>query len=287
MTEKENSFIKTVFVLGAVFYSLLIIRSRLTNYTLLFHSRIILFGTTFDPNFIGLPLVFAYSIILFRFLNKRITVLRIVAMLVLLAAIAFTSSRGNFIGLIVTTVLNFIFFLFGKKWSFFKKTLIMILFASFIVLIVVLAPKYFPDQIERMLSVGKDGSDNGRLVLWGETIEIWKGRPIFGGGYNYMIRAYGPESHNMFLQVLSDEGIVGFTCFVCFIVYELRKVFLVDKCIFICMIGMLLQCVFLSACDDRVLWIAFCICALNPSRSTHPREKTNKQSIKQFELARD
>ena len=70
----------------------------------------------------------------------------------------------------------------------------------------------------------------GRQVFWSETIEVFKTAPFFGTGlntYTEAVQRYNPQwsgyySHNCYLQMLAETGIVGLASFL-WIMFILTK----------------------------------------------------------------
>ncbi|HWC00678.1 MAG TPA: O-antigen ligase family protein [Bryobacteraceae bacterium] len=74
-----------------------------------------------------------------------------------------------------------------------------------------------------MMTEGEDGSGidssaGTRLTIWEDALQVFKGDPIFGTGFNtyqYMHRV-GPyqDTHNMYVKVLVETGLAGLAIFV-------------------------------------------------------------------------
>lgn len=62
--------------------------------------------------------------------------------------------------------------------------------------------------LERLLG-GATHSNAQRDVLNSMSFHVWTENPIFGAGYNYLRQA-----HNLYLQILTVTGVVGFLCFI-------------------------------------------------------------------------
>ena len=63
---------------------------------------------------------------------------------------------------------------------------------------------------------------NGREDLWMQTIEIWKKNPLFGIGAGSLMAVYELSSHNVFLQVLAEMGILGAAAYVLMLYFAFR-----------------------------------------------------------------
>lgn len=106
-----------------------------------------------------------------------------------------------------------------------------------IILLYICMPSFFETILGRFLDNGYEDITSGRLPMWKLAITLFIRNPIFGvgwGGYKYYYREYiwGGwniktsllNTHNVYLQVLCETGIVGFTIFVYIFYCLLRKV---------------------------------------------------------------
>lgn len=67
-------------------------------------------------------------------------------------------------------------------------------------------------------------SSSGRLVLWQNAMSCWVEHPIIGCGF-YQLNKYphlSAHPHNLFIQVLSETGLIGFG-FLLVIIYSIAK----------------------------------------------------------------
>lgn len=131
---------------------------------------------------------------------------------VMIASIVFCNSSFTYLSLIAG--LSVIYF------DFIKKNSLAVLLATAMAIIV--SPLLFKDQINTLLM------DNGRFVMWQETISIYENKFSFwqqltgvgGGGFaavfhkmqsEFLTRmsGYFLEAHNDYLQVLFEFGFVG------------------------------------------------------------------------------
>lgn len=70
-----------------------------------------------------------------------------------------------------------------------------------------------------LFSQNQDASRDGRFELWMTALESFKNAPIFGHGIGSVFSNVGFYSHNMFMDVLVEFGIVGFVIFSSFFVW--------------------------------------------------------------------
>ena len=70
-----------------------------------------------------------------------------------------------------------------------------------------------------------DASAENRLVVWQQSIELFKSDPIFGVGFGvfrYMGFQLG-DTHNIYLKILAEQGIIGFFVFLILIFAFFRE----------------------------------------------------------------
>ena len=176
------------------------------------------YSTLANPNVLGEYLVLALPITALVFVNFTKTIWQktvYAAMFVItLICLVLTQSRGCWIGFFVSAVI-FV--------SYFKSSLWKII--PFIVLAL---PFVLPETIiNRLLSVGdmSDSSTSYRVFIWLGTLEMLKhfwlggigiGEAAFRSVYPYYSYTgiVAPHSHNLYLQLVVESGIVSLGVFV-------------------------------------------------------------------------
>ena len=87
-----------------------------------------------------------------------------------------------------------------------------------------------PSRSIEMISEGEFTNSNGRLNIWDMGLEAFSDKPIFGYGVfgdrpyvgKYVKWGY---SHNIFVEILANFGLVGFTIFIAFLVMVFITIF--------------------------------------------------------------
>lgn len=175
-------------------------------------NKIRVFSTLDNPNVLGEYLLLSIPISLgslYYFKNKFCKLFSFANLILLSFCMLLTLSRGAWLGLIFSI---FLFILLRDK-----KFLSLIFFLAF------LSPLFIPKTfIQRFLSIGNmtDTSTSYRVGIWLGAIKIIKDFwPIgIGMGTNNFIyiyqkyafaASYALHSHNFYLQILIDFGIVG------------------------------------------------------------------------------
>lgn len=255
LNDREARWILNGFVIASIFYSIMIILYRINNPTTYIHSRIVILGSEIDPNYIGLPLIVSFSILFYEVLHQDKKILKVLEILILTLAVLLTSSRGNFLSLMVCAILNILFFFKSHTLAWYKKMAILV--ATIIVFFAFynFASSSYNSYLMRILSFSSDDISNGRYTLWSEAFDLWWDYPILGGGFEALGRAVNKGAHNTYIQILCDTGIVGLILFISFLFSFVRQSFKNNKCLCISLIGLLCHSFFLGAISSRCFWV--------------------------------
>lgn len=140
---------------------------------------------------------------------------KIIMIAVYFLALLLTGKRGPLVANIAAMTIVFIYDVSKKKNSklinILKISLILLLIMS--VLFIVFPESFTP--IQRMILTQESGDiTSGRIPLYLGAIELFKQKPVFGWGTAAFSNIYGTGTHNMYLQLLAENGIVGFAIFV-------------------------------------------------------------------------
>jgi O-antigen ligase len=111
------------------------------------------------------------------------------------------------------------------------------LFSTLIVLVIsvfILRAVLPPAVIDRLSTAGSSVQYtylSGRIGLWRETIDVFSGHSFFGSGSGtlFTTEGIGSDSHNTFLSVLAETGIVGFSLFVCILALVINQAIRLPK----------------------------------------------------------
>jgi len=188
-----------------------------------------LFSSYLDPNFAGtffvLYLIFLFVIRIKFKLNKKITYLFFLLMILTFAAIILTYSRSALLTLGASTII----------YSLIKKNFKILtgLIVAFIVILIILSPKFYivNTNLLRFPSLGQ------RIESTKQALVIYSKSPVFGVGFNnyrfarekYIQRDWVPYpshasagSDNSFAFILATTGIPGIIAFL-FLLYKMFK----------------------------------------------------------------
>ena len=125
----------------------------------------------------------------------------------------------------------FILFLISKKNNKMKNAIkLFVVLIGIVIIILAIFPEAL-DTLGRFSSETANGDVlNGRTDLWKYSFDMFKENPIFGLGYSsYTEYCYSQGyyydylAHNIYIQLLGEVGIVGFTLFIAFFINALIK----------------------------------------------------------------
>jgi len=173
---------------------------------------------------LGLGLVVAYPLCYYLFRGASSRLLKVICLVLLvmfIISIIFTGSRGAFVGMVGTLL-----FLLYKE----KKLMI-----GLVMLAILSIPAYYlvsDRYVERIESIGEYEADESvgvRFQLWRAAVDMVIDYPVFGVGTGNFANAYGGtyrekdsaslywSPHNVFIQIITELGLVGFTIYILFI----------------------------------------------------------------------
>ncbi len=189
-------------------------------------------GINGDNNFAGVMMLTTLPLTSYILGQTKTKILKTGLMgvvLLLVAGILATNSRGAFMGL---SLLGIYFFIKSER-----KFLVFFVMVGIIVLAYNLLPDSWFERMNTIDHAEEDGSFMTRVVSWKMSILIALDHPIFGGGlravedyklwhhyasdFDTLSFIPSPEparifaAHSMFFQVLGDVGFVGLAIYLC------------------------------------------------------------------------
>lgn len=173
-----------------------------------------------DPNYFSILLGMGYMIsmlYLLNYLQSDLIIFKksilIVACLVIFAAVVMTASRAGFLAVSAMSLFSLV-----KS----KPKLKVVLFA-FLIIVVFVGVLYkwgvFDTLIYRFLVQDNISTGGSRTIIWKRVCENYYSQPylsqVFGGGYwHRAFLSHGHETHNEFLAILSDYGLIGLCMYI-------------------------------------------------------------------------
>ena len=193
-------------------------------------ATIAVFGVAQDPNYIAYVFYFTIAILINCLIHAESFALKCFSLLLvslILLCVLLTGSRGATASVIVLTV-ALILFKNNKSPKIILATIIVA------VAILVIFPKivqYLPSEIANRYTYHQIFETNatGRTVIWKHSLKaIFENfsTATFGYGIGTSVAVVGRATHNHFLQIWVEEGIIGLIIYLGFLVRlfgELRK----------------------------------------------------------------
>jgi O-antigen ligase len=157
-------------------------------------------------------------------------------------ALLLTSKRGQTIFFVISLVITYFIYNSNRPQKRFIKLLLLI---SLALILIFVSSMFVPEVLNAFLRLTNSADPTGgRSPLFQEAINLFLANPLFGvgwGGYKFIAKntvgLYYPtmyaetQAHNIYLQLLSEVGIVGFSLFVFIMFWMCRNsVKLLRKC---------------------------------------------------------
>ncbi|MGA5690170.1 O-antigen ligase family protein [Cytobacillus pseudoceanisediminis] len=239
-----------------------------------------LIGVLQDPNYF----VFYNTLFFCYFLCHSKSMKNKAGLLLCILTNLLTFSRG---GLLVLLIILCLYILKDKPLKRIKLLAGMVVSLSAAVYLAVFYMKLdlFSILESRIEDLAEDGG-SGRLELWGRAWDIFVSNKYLGiGAYNfpeYNSFQYGDslQVHNTFLEILSESGLIGISCFCVFILTVFMqliqsKLYRNKPYLLLTFFGIILQMGFLSIIINDMFFLYLAIL------STYLHNERNKNQINQ------
>ncbi|MBQ6795247.1 MAG: O-antigen ligase family protein [Clostridia bacterium] len=220
------------------------------------------FGQVSDPNYFVGFLVFPLSVVLEKTIKSRWRIFYIILVAVGIYTVFLSGSRGGLLAIIITVIAFAVIYPEGIH----NKVLVMIaLLGGMLALWVLLSP-ILPEHIVERMSVEAVVETRGtyRADIWQSMLEEIKNsgwEVIFGRGIavqNIMMIAgekAAVGAHNYFIQLIYNQGIIGFVLFLFLVITIIAKCIKKQKNVVVALIGMLILVMSLSVNPSiKTLW---------------------------------
>lgn len=256
---------KQLLMAGSVISCLVVCWFLLTESNVEFYSdrvTIAVFGVVQDPNYLGYLFLIPMAVATDGFLKEKRIVLKIIygllAVLILLC-VMIGGSRGVFLGIaaivVVCTIKKF-----EKLWSKILFCVVMAAIAAIIYgFVLTLLPEHTAERFSIQAVVESRGTK--RLDIWMDAFRVMGEKPyklLFGfgaGSSNDLLNGWA--THNFFIQLLLELGIVGLGLFVSFLWMWVKRL---AKCDTLCLgvlLGGMAMAMTLSVNTVYYYWVVF------------------------------
>jgi len=195
-----------------------------------------------------------------------------VCLIVLILGIIFTESRQAFLALFFYVCCLFI--VTRRKLFYVTTVFVITLF------IIPFVPSSYWDRVESIGRYSEDSSALGRIEMWTIALDMFTDSPVLGvGPDNFVVIAhkyagFGQRirvTHNTFLQILSELGMLGITIFCVLMSYTLISLWRISKvetvklspsnyiqsysmAMFMSLVGVLICCIFQNKADHEFIY---------------------------------
>lgn len=143
-----------------------------------------------------------------------------------IAALIFNSTRGAWIAVAITSGILLLYYMFKNKRNLIIGTVVIALCGGILV-----NNDAFMHRVSTITN-NRYQSNSERLLMWNSAWNMFKDHPVFGVGLgqykdNYQHKYISPKAkepnlahaHNNFLQMLAENGMVGFIGFISMFIY--------------------------------------------------------------------
>ena len=147
------------------------------------------------------------------------------------AGLVFNATRGAWLAVAIVSAVLLIYYMFKSK----RNLAVSIIFVALISIVLVNNPK-FMHRLDTIDDFDKYQSNTERILIWQSAWNMFKDHPILGVGLgqyteNYQQKYISPQAkepklghaHNNFMQMLAENGILGFAGFVIMFGYIIFK----------------------------------------------------------------
>ena len=243
-----------------------------------------LIGLLQDPNFFVFynTLFFSYYLCHAKSLKNKL------GLILCILANILTFSRG---GILVMAFILLTYILIKNPIKQFKL-LIGIIASLFVAVYIAVA--YMKFDIygileSRIGDLSQDGG-SGRIELWGRAWDYFTSHMVLGIGafnfsdYNFFQYGDSLEVHNTFLDILSESGLLGITCFSLFLILVFIQLFQSNihkhnPYLFLTFLGLILQMGFLSVIINDMFFMYMAILTTYLHNKKHALKNAKKASM--------
>lgn len=229
-----------------------------------------MFGGEMDPNGAAALISYGYVISLYDIVLKRkMIIFKSIISVISLLGVLYTGSRGGLVAITLATLVIVIYPLFSKGNKF-KKFWILITSSLIVLLLGYYTISYLPERtFDRLFMFRKYEGGSNRTLIWESYYRSIS--PIWGNGIgsmniiSYQNNGHLTGTHNTYLQLIVDVGVVGLFCFLYLIFYLLiRTNRLIEKktLVLSLILTAIVPAFFLDSLQQRNFWIGLILAAL-------------------------
>lgn len=267
-TNAEIAFLDNAIVVSTLIYTLwFLLTAKYYGFSIV-RRTLYVFGNALDPNFFGCALVCGALITFDRLIKRRhYWFVNLTILLMITSAIIATASRTAFISLTLVLSIRTLVILYNTR-GFLRRIAIIALALIIILALGLTIDRMAPSNITRLMELDIRSGVGGRTKLWQRAIAFWFQKPLlgigFGASYNLSlpISSTNMVTHNIFLKLLAETGIIGLTLFLLFLNTILRSNSRIDVMRLLVILTAFIPSLTLDVLDSKVFWVVICYSAI-------------------------
>ena len=196
-----------------------------------FYYKYLVGFTYIHPSYVAMFMVFAIILITYQIITRWRTLSRartcglLALILFLMLFILLLTAKIAIASMFL--VLTIAFVIWGLKYIGWKRTVLVAIAGNFLLFLAMLALPYTRERMLMLLhynEVNYTNSVDSRKEIWKASIQVWKAHPVVGTGsgdaQRMLVEQYGKNgftvgveerynTHNAYLQVLVETGLIG------------------------------------------------------------------------------
>lgn len=192
---------------------------------------------TLSGVYMAIAVIASFCIVLSKYIQHKKFPIWVIAFLVMsFAGLALTGKRAHFVFAILSLIIIYLVSYAGND----RRAVIirvfvgaLIAFVCYFIFIRISAFQAIILRLELFGSLG-DTSTNIRQGYWETALSMFRENPLFGIGwrqFRYLASSVnGNDVHNVYLQLLAETGIIGFTLYITFfVIHYVRTVKIINR----------------------------------------------------------
>lgn len=265
-TQKYNAREKKVLITSAVLSGLLVCLFIMTGRNIGFADNrftVSVFGVVQDPNYLGYLFLIPVAVATQQIINQRQWLKRLLWLaiaLLLLLCVLLTGSRGALLGVAVVVAVC----VFEKFRTWTAKLLFSIAMTVVIIALYVALLTFLPEHLSSRFSIQLllETGGTGRLGIWKDAFQVMADAPyklLLGFGTGSSDELIGMATHNFFIQLLLEGGVVSLGLFLGFLRVWLKRLVKYDTMCLAVVLGCMAMAMTLSVNTVYYFWIVFIV----------------------------
>lgn len=222
------------------------------------------FGVLQDPNYLGYLFLIPAAVAIQQIINQKQWTKRFLWLAIasaILLCVLLTGSRGALLGIaVVVGVCVFEKFKTFAAKIMFSVAMAIVIIALYVALLMLL-PEYLASRFSIQLLLDTGGT--GRLDIWMNAFRVMAEAPyrlLFGFGTGSSNDLIGWATHNVFIQLLLEGGIVSLGLFLSFLWMWSKRLYKKDTTCFAILLGCIAMAMTLSVNTVYYFWIVYIVC---------------------------